>query len=81
MEKKQRPPSAHVLVACYVIFGTPTADLFPGLFRGVEADVMTRVWELYERIQGSPSHRTKAKIELLEDAIERARQRKRASRP
>jgi len=38
---------------------------------------MARVWELYEKIQGDPSKKTKIKIELLEGAIERADQRKR----
>jgi transcriptional regulator with XRE-family HTH domain len=80
LEKKQRPPSARVVIGCYVIFGTRAAELFPGIFKGVEADVMARVWELYERIQGHPSKKTKAKIELLEDAIERAKKRKRATR-
>ena len=36
---------------------------------------MERVWELYEKIQGDPSKKTKAKIEFLERAIERANQR------
>jgi hypothetical protein len=36
------------------------------------------VWEMYERIQGDPSRKTKMKIELLEGAIERAKQRKHA---
>jgi hypothetical protein len=39
---------------------------------------MARVWELYEKIQGDPSRKTKIKIELLEGAIQRADQRKRA---
>ena len=73
MEKKQRPPTARVLIASFILFGTPSVDLFPGLFSHVEKDVMARVWDMYERIQGEPSKRTKAKIELLEDAIERAK--------
>ncbi len=77
LEKKQRPPSARVVIGCYIIFGTRAAELFPGIFKGVEVEVMARVWELYEKIQGDPSKRTKVKIELLEDAIKRAEQRKR----
>jgi transcriptional regulator with XRE-family HTH domain len=77
LEKKKRPPSAKMLIGCYILFGTRAAELFPGLFNGVEADVMKRVWELYEQIQGNPSERTKAKIQLLEDAIDRAAARKR----
>jgi hypothetical protein len=81
LEKKRTSPSARVVIGCYVIFGTRAAELFPGMFQGIEVEVMARVWELYERIQGDPSKKTKATIELLEDAIERAKQRQRDNRP
>jgi transcriptional regulator with XRE-family HTH domain len=77
LEKKHASPTAKVVIACYLIFGTRAADLFPGMFEQVEAEVMARVWDLYESIQGDPSREAKAKIELLEDAIERAELRKR----
>jgi transcriptional regulator with XRE-family HTH domain len=76
LEKKRTAPSAKVVIACYVIFGTRAAELFPGMFQDVETEVMKRVWDLYERIQGNSSRPTKAKIELLEDAIERAERRR-----
>jgi transcriptional regulator with XRE-family HTH domain len=79
IEKKLRPPSLRVMIGCFIIFGTSAVELFPGISKGVEVDVMARVWELYERIQGSPSRRTKTKIDLLEDAIARAEERKRQS--
>jgi transcriptional regulator with XRE-family HTH domain len=72
IEKKQRSPSLKILIGCFIIFGTPVAELFPGISASVENDVMARVWELYEKVQGDPSRRTKMKIELLEGAIERA---------
>ena len=66
-------------MACFILFDTPAAELFPDMSTSIEALVMARVWEMYETIQGDPSRRTKKKIELLEAAIERADQRKRAS--
>jgi transcriptional regulator with XRE-family HTH domain len=75
LEKKQRPPTARVLIGCFIIFGTPAIELFPGLFSEVETEVMKRVWDMYERIQGHPSKRTRTKIELLEDVIDRAEKR------
>jgi len=66
-------------MACFILFGTPAPLLFPDMSAGIEALVMARVWEMYEKIQGDSSRRTKKKIELLEDAIARADQRKRAS--
>lgn len=66
-------------MACFILFGTPAPELFPDMSTSIDALVMARVWEMYERIQGNPSRRTKKKIELLEAAIARADQRKRAS--
>ena len=66
-------------MACFILFGTPAPELFPDMSTSIEALVMARVWEMYERIQGNPSRRTKKKIELLEAAIARAEQRQRAS--
>jgi transcriptional regulator with XRE-family HTH domain len=80
LEKKRVSPSARVVIGCYIIFGTRAAELFPGMFQEVEAEVLARVWDLYERLQGDPSKKTKVTIELLEDAIERAKQRERNNR-
>ena len=75
IEMKQRAPALSLVIGCFVLFGTPAAELFPDLSAGIEAEVMARVWELYEKIQGDPSKKTKRQIELLEGAIERAAQR------
>jgi transcriptional regulator with XRE-family HTH domain len=80
IEKKQRPPSLKLVIACFILFGTPAAELFPDISASIEIDVMARVQEMYETIQGDPSKRTKIKIELFEDAIKRAEQRKRTPR-
>jgi hypothetical protein len=76
IEKKLRTPTLKVVIGCFVLFGTPAAELFPDISGTVEADVMKRVWELYEKVQGDPSRKTKIKIELLESAIDRANHRK-----
>jgi transcriptional regulator with XRE-family HTH domain len=80
IEKKQRPPTLKLVIACFILFGTPAAELFPDISASIEADVMARVWEMYEKVQGDPSKKTKMKIDLLEGAIERAKQRKHAPR-
>ena len=80
IEKKQRPPTLKLVIACFILFGTPAAELFPDISASIDADVMTRVWEMYEKVQGDPSRKTKIKIELLEGAIQRADQRKRSLR-
>jgi len=76
VEKKQRLPSLKLVMACFVLFGTGAAELFPDISAGIEANVMSRVWDMYEDIQGDPSRKTKMKVELLENAIARAEQKK-----
>jgi hypothetical protein len=69
-----------LVIACFILFGTPAAELFPDISASIETDVMARVWEMYEKIQGDPSKKTKTKIELFEGAIKRAEQRKHTPR-
>jgi DNA-binding XRE family transcriptional regulator len=76
IEKKQRLPSLKLVIACFILFGTSAAELFPDISSGVEDMVMARVWDMYESIQGTPSRKTKMKIALLENAIERAEKRR-----
>jgi transcriptional regulator with XRE-family HTH domain len=80
IEKKQRLPTLKLVMACFILFGTSAAELFPDISSSIEADVMARIWQMYEKIQGDPSKKPKIKIELLEGAIERAEQRKRTPR-
>jgi transcriptional regulator with XRE-family HTH domain len=74
IEKRIRLPTIRILVGCFVLFGTPPSQIFPDVTEKIEGEVMSRVWKLYEDIQGNPSRRTKKKIELLESAIHRAEQ-------
>src|SRR5262245_12739628 len=76
IEMKQRAPTLALVIGCFVLFGAPAAELFPDLCAAIEADVMVRVWQFYEEIQGDSSKVTKKQIELIEDAIERAELRK-----
>jgi transcriptional regulator with XRE-family HTH domain len=75
IEKKLRSPTLKIVIGCLVLFGTPAAEVFPDISGTVEADVMEKVWELYEKMQGDPSRKTKKKIELLESVIERVERR------
>ena len=79
IEKKQRPPTLALVMACFILFDASAAELFPDISAGIEHLIMARIQEMYETIQGDPSKRTKKKIELLEDAIARADRRKRAT--
>jgi DNA-binding XRE family transcriptional regulator len=76
IEQKKRLPNLKLIIACFILFGVPVADMFPDIADRVDAIVMAGVWEMYEKIQGNSSKRTKKKIELLESAIARAKLRK-----
>jgi transcriptional regulator with XRE-family HTH domain len=80
VERKKRVPTLKLVIGCFILFGTPAAELFPDISANIEDEVMARIWTFYERIQGDPSRATKKQIELLEDAIDRAKQRKRKPR-
>jgi transcriptional regulator with XRE-family HTH domain len=75
LETGQRDPSLAIAFACEIIFGAPPAELFPGLFSRTEEIVLTRTYDLYERPQGNPSKATRLKLDLLEDAFERRKER------
>jgi hypothetical protein len=45
--------------------------LFPELFSGVRDAVRRRARELYDELQGNPSKTTRAKLDFLEEVLER----------
>lgn len=75
LESQKNLPSVKIVRACLVVFGTAPGELFAGLMSDVDKAVMARVWDLYERLQGNPSKTNRTKLELLEDAIARAKKR------
>lgn len=76
IEKKQRPPTLRLVTALSFLVHQPRR-YFPTFPANIEMDVMARVQEMYETIQGNPSRKIKRQIELLESAIGRADERKR----
>ena len=75
LERQERQPSLAAAFACQVIFGIRPHELFPRLFAEAEEEVMRRAYDLHERLQGDPSKTTRMKLELLEDALARAKGR------
>lgn len=66
-------PTLRIAFGLYVIFGELAYDLFPSFFSEVEEDVLTRAYDLYERLQGGRSKFTKVKLNFLEAMFERAK--------
>ena len=66
LENHKLPPTLAVAVALRVVFGIEHSELFPALCDKIEADVLARANELYERLQGNSSKKIKAKLDFFE---------------
>jgi hypothetical protein len=71
IEGLKRSPSLPVTVACALLFDTPLPDLFPDLHSQIHHDVLRRVGELYDELQGNPSKATRIKLDFLETVLAR----------
>jgi transcriptional regulator with XRE-family HTH domain len=65
-------PSLAEAIACSIIFDTPPLELFPELYAKVYDSVLSQAQELYEKLQGTPSRVTRAKLNFLEEVLARA---------
>src|SRR5216684_3634001 len=59
LEGQQRRPTLADAFALYVVFGTEPIELFPALFAEIEDDAVARAYDVYERLQGHPSKKTR----------------------
>jgi transcriptional regulator with XRE-family HTH domain len=75
IERQECLPSLKVAFALEIIFGATALELFPGLFAGVDEDVIARAYDLYERLQGNSSRKIRMKLDLFEDLFKRAKTR------
>jgi transcriptional regulator with XRE-family HTH domain len=71
IERLKRSPSLPVTFACALVFGTAPPELFPALISKIHDDVLRRVSELYEELQGNPSKETRIKLDFLEGVLVR----------
>ncbi len=72
IESGDRLPTFTTALACQVLFDLAPCDIFPGAFTRIEEDAITRAYDLYERLQGTPSTLNRIKLDFLEQAISRA---------
>jgi transcriptional regulator with XRE-family HTH domain len=72
IEGSKRRPSIEALIVCVFIFGTSQSELFPALTSELYRGVLERANELYEELQGDPSGATRAKLDFLEELLDRS---------
>lgn len=79
LERHVRQPSLEAAYAFEVIFGTAPIELFPGLHARVRKDVIARVRNLYDALQGDSSKATRLKLDFFEDVFARAQPRRKTN--
>jgi transcriptional regulator with XRE-family HTH domain len=76
LERSGRLPTIDIGFALYIVFGAHGAELFPSLHREIEAAVLGRAYELYERLQGSMAPMTRTKLDFFEELFARANKKR-----
>jgi DNA-binding XRE family transcriptional regulator len=76
LERDGRQPSLEVAYAFEVIFDTASIELFPGLHAKVKKNVIARVRDLYDELQGDSSKTTRLKLDFFEEVFARAKPRR-----
>jgi len=72
IEHSKRRPSTATLIACSIVFGLVTPDLFPILHVEIEEAVLGTAKELYERLETKNDKQSERKQKLLKDILARA---------
>jgi transcriptional regulator with XRE-family HTH domain len=78
LESHGRQPSLEAALAFEVIFGTVPIELFPGLYAKVKSDVIARMRDLYDELQGDSSKLTRLKLDFFEEVFAREKPRRKA---
>jgi hypothetical protein len=64
-------PTTAVMIACCVLFGLPTPELFTSLYEEIEEIVATAVKALHEEIEERADKHSVRKREFLEEVLTR----------
>jgi DNA-binding XRE family transcriptional regulator len=74
-EVGQRRPTLRFALACQVVFGVAPAEMFPGLYTGIEDDVLGAGAILDRRLRGKSGEVAGRQRKLLLRMIDRANSR------
>ena len=75
IERGDRSPSLAMVVACQILFGVSVVEIFPALYDGLEEEVVTRSYALYDELQGISSRVNTSKLDFFEQVFARAKSR------
>jgi transcriptional regulator with XRE-family HTH domain len=71
-ENLSRPPSIELMLGAEVVFGVPPRAAFSSMYEDIEAQVMARAIDLYNRLEGRTDLSSTEKLRLLSEMIERS---------
>jgi transcriptional regulator with XRE-family HTH domain len=80
LERYGRQPNLEAAHAFEIIFGTAPIELFPGLHATVKKNVIARMRELYDALQGNPSKSNRLKLDFFEEVLTRAEEPRKTNR-
>jgi transcriptional regulator with XRE-family HTH domain len=72
LEQGKRVPCAAMLLACEILFGSTSRELFPKLYTDVEDGVLQRAAKLYEEIERHEGPVAARKKEFINIVLKRA---------
>jgi transcriptional regulator with XRE-family HTH domain len=78
IERSKRTPTTSVMIACCVLFGLPTPELFTSLYEEIEELVATAVKALHEELEGKTDKQAVRKRDFLEEVLTRVISRNRS---
>lgn len=71
IEQGKRTPSLEVVLAYMILFDAPPPEVVPAIWDELEAGIMARAEQLYYDLQGTPSRAIQAKLDSLEEILDR----------
>ncbi len=72
VERGLQRPSTETAIAASVLFGIPTEEMFPALYKNIEERVIQQVYILHEKVNAEQSPRAKQVEALLRESLSRA---------
>jgi transcriptional regulator with XRE-family HTH domain len=79
LERDGRQPNLDTAYALEVIFGTAPIELFPGLHARVTKNVIARMRDLYDELQGDSSKAIRLKLDFFEEVFTRTQSRRKTN--
>ena len=72
VERGLRAPGRDLIIACHALFGLAPREMFPDHYAEAEEDILRRVYELVEALEGNASSFSTKKRVFADQVLDRA---------